>query len=136
MINIYLYDRTLEKNGELTYLLNNKWVKMPENGIAKFTATLIKIDAVAYSCEKVTIIKGSNIVDIFIDGSFQELIPMDKVTKRDIQKIKKVRNFYRRKFQFGMEYSMLDILFEAEQAVIKYKLLKKHKLYFKEVNND
>ena len=136
MINIYLYDQTLEKNGELKYLLNNKWVRMPENGVAKFTATLIKIDNVAYACEKVTIIKGSNMTDIFIDGSFQELVQKEFVTKKDIKKIKKIRNFYRRKFQFGMEYSMLDILFEAEQAVIKYKLLRKHKLYFKEVNND
>lgn len=136
MINIYLHDKEMKFNSKLEYSYSKKWNKIRENEVCKFNALLIKADNKIFICDKVTIINGLEITDVFVGGSFKEVQTSNFITKKDIKRIKKVRNFYRRKFQFGMDYSMLDMLFESEQAVERYKLLKTHNLYFKEVAND
>lgn len=135
MINVFLYDNKLEFDNILEYCTDNKFKKVKNNMIGKFDATLIKIGDRYFACERVTIIHGAKITDLIVDGSWSEIVSGKSITKNEIKKIRKIRDFYNRQFQFGMEYSKLDILFESQQALKKYKLMLKNNFKFKEVQN-
>lgn len=136
MNRIYLPNEIIEFEGTLQVAFDRDFKSLNKNTIAKYPSALIKVENKIYICQRITIVTGSYDNDIFPEDGFDEVIKGTRDYKSTINQIKKFKRFYERKFEFGIPNDKLEMIFIADQALAKYKLLKKHNLILKEVIDD
>ena len=74
MINIYSDKLNKSFDSSLLVSIKKRRLKIQENSVSKYYATLLILDNIKYIAENVTIISQSSNIDILVEGNIQELI--------------------------------------------------------------
>lgn len=122
-------------NGKATSYSSNpeisvgkKFIPIKQNMVSMLPATLVRVDGNVYALEQPIIVWTEKSVDFIVSTKPQLTLNRPENYKKVIKRLKKLIAEYEGKFQFGLEYSDLEMLNDAKAALVKYKLLSKFSL--------